>query len=76
MVAATVAAAGATSEAPAVPAEIVTDTGLPADEGKMAPPPAPVESRTVQLSKRVEAEGEAANSRAQRMADLSSELKR
>lgn len=34
------------------------------------------ESRTVQLSKMVEAEGEMADSRAQRMADLNSELKR
>lgn len=34
------------------------------------------ESRTVQLSKRVQAEGEMAGSRAQRMAELNSELKR
>lgn len=37
---------------------------------------APAESRTVQLSKRVEAEGKMADARTKRMVDLNSELKR
>lgn len=57
----------AAESTPAAAAEAAEDSEVVA---------APAESRTVQLSKRVEAEGKMADARAQRMANLNSELKR
>ncbi|CAM9672391.1 unnamed protein product [Scytosiphon promiscuus] len=66
----------AQAAAPPVEATKGGDEGGDGDKAVTTPAAISAESRTVQLSKRVEAEGQMADSRAKRMADLSSELKK
>lgn len=66
---------GSAAEAPPVEAKKGGEGGA-GDDMVVSPAPMSAESRTAQLSKRVEAEGEMADSRAKRMANLSSELKK
>lgn len=67
----------AAAAAAAAPVEMAKKGGESTGDGDGGiTAPVAAESRTVQLSKRVQAEGEMAGSRAQRMAELNSELKR